>query len=342
MRSMPSANPRLRVRVSRRAALIAAVAAAGLMAGCGGSAKEVRVIVPRGSFREATDSLAKAGVVRFPLLFRVYARLKSGDRAIKAGTYVFPAGVAWHDVLDDLQKGHGLELAVTLPEGMPLSQSVPRLARELQIPAESLDAAVRDASLRERLNVKTPTLEGYLFPDTYRFPFGTPAAVVLETLVARFEHAWKPAWTARLDTVKMTRHEIVTLASIVEEEARVDSERPIIAGVYLNRLKKGMPLQADPTVRYALGKYRDRVLYKDLKVESPYNTYRVKGLPPGPVSSPGEKSLEAALYPASVPWLFFVAHPDGHHEFTKTFGEHRVANRGAKAERAARTAKKPT
>ncbi len=328
----------------RRGALrtLAATAALAALAACGGPARDTRVVITRGPFREAADSLARAGVIRSPLAFRVYARLVGGDRGIKAGTYVFPAGVTWGELLEDLRRGHGLELSVTLPEGLALSQSLPRLAQALQVPAESLEAAVRDSALRARLAVPTPTLEGYLFPDTYRFPAGTPAGVIVETLVQRFESAWTPAMTARLDTLGLTRHQVVTLASIVEEEAKVDSERPIIAGVYLNRLRKKMPLQADPTVRYALDKYTDRVLYRDLKTDSPYNTYRYPGLPPGPISAPGAKSLAAALHPADVPWLFFVAHPDGHHEFTRTFREHAAAIRETKAERAAREPRRST
>jgi UPF0755 protein len=172
------------------------------------------------------------------------------------------------------------------------------------------------------LNVPTPTLEGYLFPATYTFAEGTTPRAAVAQMVARFESAWKPEWNERLQALAMSRHDAMTLASIVEEEARRPEERPVIAAVYLNRLRKGMRLQADPTVQYLLPRHTARVLYRDLEIDSPYNTYRRAGLPPGPIGSPGAPSIEATLHPANVPYLFFVAHPDGHHEFRTTFAEH--------------------
>jgi UPF0755 protein len=141
-------------------------------------------------------------------------------------------------------------------------------------------------------------------------------------MAKRFEARWDPKWDARLTELGQTRHEVVTLASIVEKEAVKDEERPIIAGVYRNRLRIGMALQADPTVQYALRQRPGRVLLRHLKVDSPYNTYRYPGLPPGPIAAPGRASLEATLFPATVPYRFFVAHPDGHHEFRRTYEEH--------------------
>ena len=156
-------------------------------------------------------------------------------------------------------------------------------------------------------------------------------------MLERFETVWKPEWDAQLKTLAISRHDAMTMASIVEKEARKAEERPIIAAVYWNRVKKGMRLQADPTVQYAMPAHTERVLYKDLEIESPYNTYKNAGLPPGPIASPGAASMEAALAPANVPYLFFVAHPDGHHEFRTTFAEHERAI--ADIRRAARSAK---
>ena len=170
-----------------------------------------------------------------------------------------------------------------------------------------------------------PTLEGYLFPDTYIFPEGTTARAAVDAMVRRFEQVWKPEWTARLDTIHMSRNDVMSLAAIVEKEARRPEERPVIAAVYLNRLRSGMLLQADPTVQYALGRHVTRVYYKDLETDSLYNTYLHKGLPPGPIASPGKASIEAALYPANVPYEYFVAFPDGHHEFRRDLAEHEIA-----------------
>jgi UPF0755 protein len=235
--------------------------------------------------------------------------------------------LSWDELIDALTAGRGIEHSVTIPEGLALRDIVPLLARTTGAPVESLWVAARDSATRRRLKIPTPDLEGYLFPDTYRFMYGTGAREAVRELVRRFENVWQPAWDARAAELGMTRHEILALASIVEKEARLAEERPVISAVYHNRLRQGMPLQADPTVQYAIGEHRTRVLYKDLKIDSPYNTYRNRGLPPGPIASPGRASIEAALYPANVPYRYFVAHPDGHHEFRVTFEEHTAARR---------------
>jgi UPF0755 protein len=319
-------------RSARRLIVAAAVIAAIVTLACRGSGTgQVRVIVPRGAtLRVAAESLAKAGVVQNATAFRLYGMLRGSDRSIRAGTYLFKRGASWGDVLDDLRGGKGLEHAITIPEGWSLIQIVPQLARVLQVPVDSVQAAVRDTALLHALDVPTPTLEGYLFPDTYVFTEGTTARTAVRLMVERFERVWRPEWNARLQALAMSRHDVMALASIVEKEARIPEERPVIAAVYLNRLKAGMLLQADPTVQYALGKHVARVFYKDLEVESPYNTYKHTGLPPGPIASPGRPSIVAALNPAKVPYTYFVAHPDGHHEFTTNYAAHSAAVRTAR------------
>jgi UPF0755 protein len=263
--------------------------------------------------------------VASPRLFRLYASARRRDRDLKAGTYALDRSASWSAVLDALTRGKGLVHTVTIPEGFALSSIAPLLGRALSVPPDSVMTAASDSALRHRLDVPTPTLEGYLFPDTYTFAEGTSPEEAVRMLVARFEQVWKPEWTTRLQALAMSRHDVITLASIIEKEARLAEERPVISAVYHNRLKRGMLLQADPTVQYALGRHVDRVLYKDLEVDSRYNTYKHAGLPPGPIASPGAASIEAALYPASVPYLYFVAAPDGHHEFRETYAEHTEA-----------------
>lgn len=316
-------------RIARLWIAIAVSSLAGCRVGPPGEAQAfARVMIPAGaSFAGAADSLHSAGLVRWPSLFRGYASLSGRDRSIKAGTYVLHRRSSWDALLNALTRGEGLERAVTIPEGFEVDDISTLLTATLGLSPESLAVAVRDTSLRRRLDVPTLTVEGYLFPDTYRFPYGTSARAAVAEMVRRFEEVWDPAWNARLRELAMSRHDVVTLASIVEKEARLDEERAVIAAVYHNRLRAQMPLQADPTVQYALGEHRSRVLYRDLALDSPYNTYRYAGLPPGPIASPGRASLVAALYPASVPYKFFVAHPDGHHEFRETFREHRIAVR---------------
>jgi UPF0755 protein len=288
-------------------------------------------VIPKGaSLAAAADSLARHEVIGNGRLFRLYAKLTDRDRSIKPGTYALRRGASWGSILTALHEGRGIVASFTIPEGFSLAQAVRVIARALGVPEDSVVAAVRDTALLRRLDLPTPTIEGYLFPDTYTFEPGTSARVAVRTTVERFERIWRPEWDLRLDSMAMSRHDVVTLASIVEKEARIPQERAVIAAVYLNRLRDGMLLQADPTVQYARGRHSNRLLYRDLAVESPYNTYRVKGLPPGPIASPGEASLRAAVYPANVPYKFFVAYPDGHHEFRRTYAEHLVAVRAAR------------
>ncbi|HMI43394.1 MAG TPA: endolytic transglycosylase MltG [Gemmatimonadaceae bacterium] len=312
----------------------ALVAGCVLIAACSGEphGTPTRVIIPRGaSFGQATDSLAKAKLVGWPKVFRMYGRLTGGDRNIKPGTYLFKPGTPWSDIVSALNGGHGLVNTITIPEGWDLSQITPQLARTLKVPADSVRAAMRDTALLARLDIPNPTLEGYVFPDTYAFPLGTTARQAVREMVFAFERRWKPDWDSSLTDLKINRNDLVTMASIVEREARVPEERPVIAAVYYNRLRRGMLLQADPTIQYALGHHVGRVLYKDLAVASPYNTYIHKGPPPGPIASPGVASLAAAAHPASVPYLYFVASRDGHHEFRMTLEEHASAIRQVRA-----------
>jgi len=315
-----------------------AALAVGAMA-CDGSGN-ARVTVPSGaSMRLAADSLEAAGVIGSAKLFSVYAKVTGRDRNIKAGTYILDRGASWNAIVNALVAGKGIVLTLTIPEGWDLKTIIPTISRVMKVPAAALNSASRDAALIRQLKVPVPTLEGYLFPETYLLPESSTALPIVRRLVAEFERRWKPEWNGQLEKLGMSRHQVITLASIIEKEARVATERPTISAVYHNRLKIGMMLQADPTVLYALGRHENRVLYRHLEVQSPYNTYRNVGLPPGPIASPGSASIEAALFPADVPFLYFVAHPDGHHEFTSTVREHNEMVRRMRALRrqAART-----
>ena len=287
---------------------------------------DVRVVIPRGTnFHAAADTLHRHHVVGNTFAFRLYAKLRGKDHDIRAGTYILQPRMSWAQMLDVLRGGKSVEPSITIPEGWALAQIVPQLSHVLSVPPESVEVAVRDTALLHALDVPTATLEGYLFPDTYIFPSGTTAREAVHLMVTRFQQVWQPEWNQILQQRAMSRNDAMSLAAIVEKEARKPEERPVIAAVYLNRLKAGMLLQADPTVQYALGHHVTRVLYKDLEIDSPYNTYKYKGLPPGPIASPGKPSILAALNPANVPYKFFVAYPDGHHEFTLDFAAHAAA-----------------
>ena len=297
-----------------------------------------RIVIPRGAtMRTTADVLARANIIESPRLFRWYAKTTGVSRAIKPGVFALREHMGFDAVLDVLVEGRAIMHVVVIPEGFDLRSIAPLLAKELSVSVDSVRAAAADSAWRRTLNVPAATLEGYLFPATYTFPEGMTAREAVNEMLMRFQSVWRPEWDARLQAMSISRHDAMTMASIVEKEARKAEERPIIAAVYWNRVKKGMLLQADPTVQYALPAHVERVLYKDLEVDSRYNTYRYKGLPPGPIASPGEASIAAALAPAKVPYLYFVAGPDGHHEFRTTFAEHEQAI--ATIRRAARIAK---
>ena len=296
-----------------------------LACACGGGEGNARITVPMGaSMRIAADSLETAGVIGSARAFRLYAKLTGRDRSIKAGTYLLDRGASWNEIIKALVEGRGIVLTVTIPEGWDLNTIIPAVADTMKVSAASLDSATRDTALIHRLDVPTPTLEGYLFPETYLIPEGSDALPIVRRLVSEFERRWKPEWNDQLKKLGMTRHQVVTLASIIEKEARVATERPTISAVYHNRLKRGMLLQADPTIQYALGKHTARVLYRDLEVKSPYNTYKNVGLPPGPICNPGKASVDAALQPARTSYLYYVAQPDGSHLFSSTYAEHKA------------------
>lgn len=326
---------RARRRVVRIA--LAVILGAGAAA-CGDPSAEglVEVRIPDGAAaRQIANALEEAELVGFPTGFALYARLRGSAGSLKAGLYRFPAGASWSDILDMLERGEVVTFPITIPEGFRLREIAPRIAELSGVSADSVLALAADSAFAARLGVPGPSLEGYLFPDTYQFAERTPPDRILEAMTARYREFWGPVERTLLDSLGLSERELVTLASIVEKEARVALERPVIAGVYMNRLEIGMLLQADPTVQFALDSVRTRLLYSDIDrvADNPYNTYTHAGLPPGPIASPGEAALRAALQPADVPYLFFVARPDGSHVFTRSEREHINAKNRIRRER---------
>jgi len=283
-------------------------------------------IPPKSTFSAVADSLAAHRIIWSPLWFKLVARIRRVDRNTKAGVYEFRRGTPVGQVLTALAEGRTATARVTVPEGLTIPEVAALVAARAGIPADSFVAAARDTTFARALSVTGSSLEGFLWPDTYAVPLGSSARVVIRTMVQNFQAAWQPGWTARLETLNLSRNELLALASIVEGEARADDERETIAGVYRNRLRIRMALQADPTVQYAIllanGLRKPRLYQKDYLLSSPYNTYLHPGLPPGPVNSPGRRSIEAALYPADARYLYFVAGPDGRHVFSRTYDEH--------------------
>lgn len=307
-------------------------------AACGHSVGEpVEVGVPAGAtFSIVTDTLASRGIVRWPTLFRVYARMRGDDERVKAGRYALAPGERWSRILDDLTTGRVVTVPLTIPEGFRLPQIAQRVAALTRLAPDSVIAALDAPGVDSVFGVPGPGLEGYLFPDTYRFAEGVSLDTVIAAMTRRYRQAWTPERRALRDATGLTERDVITLASIVQAEARKPEEMPRIASVYLNRLERGMLLQADPTVLYALGGPRDRLLYAaiDSVADSPYNTYTQPGLPPGPIGAPGEAAIDAVLEPSGESFLYFVAWPDGSHHFSRTLAEHNRAVVQARRERA--------
>jgi UPF0755 protein len=284
------------------------------------------VVIERGqTLHEIARDLQRAGVIKSQVGFLVLARAMQLDRSVKAGQYSFKLGITVPALLRALDRGmYGLNL-VTIPEGLMIRETARIIELQVGISAAAIDSLSRDHAMLDSLEIGAPSLEGWLAPDSYEWLPGTAPEVVLRTMVTRTRERVQRA-TAGYDSLPlgMNQHEVLTLASIVEAESRANDERPRIARVYLNRLERGMLLQADPTVGYALGRSpRSRLLFKDLRVESPYNTYRHEGLPPGPICSPGESAIQAVMNatPGTTD-LYFVANGKGRHIFAPTYQKH--------------------
>ena len=284
-------------------------------------------IPPGATFREVARILEREGLVRSSTAFTLFARISGLDRAVRSGPYALRPGTAWSEILRHLTQGRVLTETLTIPEGFRLTQMAPRIGEVTGLEPDSVLHRITADSVAERWEVPGPGLEGYLFPDTYRIARGAPLGTVLRVMVERYRLFWTPERVARRESLNMTERELVTLASIIQAEARVGEEMPLISSVYHNRLERGQLLQADPTVLYALGGYRPRLLYAamDSVADHPYNTSPQPGLPPGPIGAPGEEALQAALYPAATDYFYFVARPDGTHVFSETLAEHNRA-----------------
>lgn len=287
---------------------------------------EVEVQISEGTaFREAVSILAKNGLIRSETLFIVIGRVSGIDKRIRAGFYVFSGQVTPYDVLLKLRLGKVLEYEVTVVEGDSLLEIGKKLAdAKLMSPDTFKDLAYGKAFLKE-LDIDSRSIEGYLYPQTYRFSKGAKPASVLKVMVQKLREEFSEDLEKRAAQIGLSENEVLTLASIIEKEAVVDNERTIISAVYHNRLRKGMPLQADPTSIYGVKSSRERITRNDLRRETEYNTYVIRGLPPGPIASPGIKSIKAALYPAKVPYIYFVAKNDSSHYFSRTLAEHNAA-----------------
>jgi len=288
----------------------------------------VEVTIERGATpEEIAGLLKKKSVIRGKQSFLWGAKFLGVTRRLQAGTYSFHGRVTNYSVLRKLSKGRVLTEKITFPEGIRATRIASILQKHFEIDSTRFMELVTDPSFSHSLGINAPTLEGYLYPDTYRFDLNPTPEMIIRRMVARFHEIFTDSLKERAKQIGMSVHQVVTLASIVEGEAALDSERTTIAALYLNRLRKKMLLQADPTIQYIIKDGPRRLLKTDLKINSPYNTYIHPGLPPGPVNNPGRASILAVLYPAHVDYLYMVANGDGSHTFSRTISEHLKAKR---------------
>jgi UPF0755 protein len=294
----------------------------------------VEIKVERGEpFSSVVHKLKEKGALPNDRLFSLWARLWQLDKKIHWGFYRFELPLAPAAIIDQMVLGKGLFYRVTIPEGLTLREAADLLWAAGIGDREKLLAEAANPELLTQLGFEETGIEGYLFPDTYYFPPSATEREVLIAMVEQFRAVFDPMIQGMQGTRQyaqgpdLTPHEIVTLASIIEKETGDAAERPLVSAVFHNRLKLKMPLQSDPTVIYGAQPPGNNITRKDLKSRSPYNTYRVKGLPPGPICSPGLSSLKAALFPAAVPYLYFVSKNDGTHIFSVDLADHNRAVR---------------
>lgn len=282
------------------------------------------VYVSRGEpFASVVDSLEAKGVIRSRAMFLIVSRILGGAEKTQVGKYLLQSGVSNTAVFLMLRSGKGNQLiSVSVPEGFRIRAQAKLFARALGIDSAKYTHLAFDREFARSLGIDQESLEGYLLPDTYQFAWEQEERDVLRRQVENFQHFFNDTLKAKCLEYGWDVHKAVTFASIVEGEAILDEERGIISGVYHNRLRKGMKLEADPTIQYVITDGPRRILFADLRANTPYNTYLHTGLPPGPVNNPGKASMVASLYPVQHGYLFFVANGHGGHWFSRTYAEH--------------------
>lgn len=289
-----------------------------------GGADQVFIVKEGSSLKEVAGDLEKTGLITNKTLFVLWTRVKGYGKDIRAGEYSLSPAMAPVQLLEILRKGLVILYPVTIPEGFTRDQIADALAAKGLADKKRFLELTLDKALLRQYGISGPTFEGYLFPDTYHFSRGMPTSAVLDTMVKRFKQVVAPL-VGKSQGTGMKFEEVVILASIVEKETGKPEERPLIASVFLNRLRLGMRLESDPTVIYGIEHFDGDLKKKDLAEKTPYNTYVIHGLTPGPIANPGLESIKAVMDPARTDYLYFVSRNDGSHHFSKTLAEHNRA-----------------
>lgn len=291
------------------------------------SGLEQVIIVREGiTLTEIAADLEEKGVITNKTLFMLWTRLMGYDRKIKAGEYRLSSGMPPVRIIEILTRGIIITHPVTFPEGFSIDQVGGMLAEKGLVDKPVFISLAHDPDLVKRYGISGPSLEGFLYPDTYQFGRGLSPESIIDVMISRFREVVAP-YEQLIGESGFTMEEVVTLASIIEKETGRAEERPVIASVFLNRIKKGMRIESDPTVIYGIKDFSGNIKRKDLLDPTPYNTYVIRGLPPGPIANPGLESIRAVLYPEETDFLYFVSKNDGSHYFSKSLDEHNNAVR---------------
>ncbi len=278
--------------------------------------------------KSLAEHLKKEGILHKKMAFLLGHSLFYSKKTIKAGEYVFDLPLSIQKILHIITNGKILLHAATIPEGLTRMEIADHLESLGFSERQAFMKASEDTTAISVIDSEAYDLEGYLFPETYFFPKGVTTEKIVSSMTTQFKDTFSEEWTRRSEEIGLTIREIVILASLIEKETSLPDERPLVSAVFHNRLKKQMKLDCDPTIIYALkldGQFKDRLRTRDLRLDSPYNTYLYRGLPPGPIANPGKDSIKAALYPADKDFLFFVSKNDGSHHFSRSFREHQNA-----------------
>jgi len=289
--------------------------------------KHVIIVKPGQNFKSLPQILYKKGIINHPAKFRLFSRIKGYDKHIKAGEYVLSSTMTPKIILEIFVMGKVRLHKITIPEGYNLRQVAQVVSRAGFGTEADFFKVATNADLVRSKGIDAKTFEGYLFPDTYYFTKDATPEKIISSMVKRFWSVFKPEWKNRAKTLGFTIHQVVTLASIIEKETGAAVERPIISSVYHNRLKLRMRLESDPTVIYGIRDFNGNITRKHLAENTPYNTYKIKGLPPGPIANAGIEAIEAALYPADTRFIFFVSKKDNTHQFSTNIKDHNKAVR---------------
>jgi len=284
---------------------------------------KTEIEIPHGAtFRQAIEILHGQRLVRDKNIFLLLGRMTGADRRIRAGFYSIWSNMSPLDIFRIIRSGQIIEYEIKILEGDSLLEISEQFEKNHIMNKEKFMKLATDRDFLDSYEIEAKSIEGYIFPDTYKIPKGVLPEDAVGSMIDKMREKFSYEILSRMDEKGMTENELLTLASIIEKEAVVDSERPLISAVYHNRLKKNMLLQADPTAIYGIKSSREKITREDLLRITPYNTYKIKGLPPGPIASPGLKSIEAALYPANVPYIYFVSLDDRSHQFSATAEQH--------------------